>query len=98
MPADSGAAALAQLHEIEQQASEQLAQAADARATEEWRIRYLGRNGRLTAVLRGLGTLPPEARREVGSAANALKQALEGALAEREATEQHAELEQRLAS
>ena len=30
---------------------------------EQWRIAWLGRRGRLTAVLRGLGALEPEERR-----------------------------------
>src|SRR5690606_9440050 len=40
----------------------------------------LGRSGTLTGILRGLGGLPAEERREVGQAANLAKQALEGAL------------------
>lgn len=41
------------------------------------RVRFLGRRGELTAVLRGLGGLPPEQRRAVGEAANQLKTFLE---------------------
>ncbi len=50
---------------------------------EQWRIAWLGRRGRLTAVLRGLGALEPEERRRAGAAANRAKEALEQALAAR---------------
>lgn len=49
----------------------------DVDALEPWRIRYLGRGGLLTAVLRGLKELPEGERRTVGAEANALKQDLE---------------------
>ncbi|MBI3080052.1 MAG: phenylalanine--tRNA ligase subunit alpha [candidate division NC10 bacterium] len=49
-------------------------------ALEDLRVRYLGRRGSLTAILRGLGDLPPEARPVVGQRANAVKAAIEGAL------------------
>lgn len=54
--------------------------AADEGALEDLRVRYLGRRGSLTAILRGLGDLPPEARPVVGQRANAVKAAIEGAL------------------
>ena len=66
--------------ELEREAREALAGAADERALEEWRTRVLGRSGALTAILRTLGGLEPEQRREVGAAANRLKDALEAAL------------------
>jgi phenylalanyl-tRNA synthetase alpha chain len=44
---------------------------------EALRVRFLGRKGELTAVLRGLGALPPEQRREFGEMANQIKALLE---------------------
>jgi phenylalanyl-tRNA synthetase alpha chain len=44
---------------------------------EEVRVRFLGRNGALTQLLRSLGTLPAEERPQVGAAANEAKRALE---------------------
>jgi phenylalanyl-tRNA synthetase alpha chain len=44
---------------------------------EALRVRFLGRKGELTAILRGLGGLPPEQRRIVGEAANQIKTLLE---------------------
>ena len=51
---------------------------------EQIRIRVLGRKGQLTEVLRRLGALPPETRREIGRQANALKVRIEAALEERQ--------------
>jgi len=56
-----------------------LAQAADQTALDAWRVEYLGRKGRLTAVLRGLAELSIDDRKRVGAAANALKDELESA-------------------
>ena len=46
-------------------------------ALEEWRVRYLGRRGRLTTMLRSLGSLPREDRRAAGQEANRAKTLLE---------------------
>src|SRR5436189_4592997 len=56
------------------------AQAPDA--LEAIRVAALGRRGRLTELMRGLGALAPEARREAGAALNAVKDAIAAALAE----------------
>ncbi len=47
---------------------------------EALRVKYLGRKGALTGVLRSLGQLDPETRRQVGQEANRAKEALEAAL------------------
>ncbi len=70
--------------EIEREALETLAAAPDEAALEQWRTSILGRSGALTGILRSIGELAAEERREVGAAANRAKQALEAALAERE--------------
>ena len=71
------------LDDVEENALRELASSEAEAQLEEWRIRYLGRNGQLTAILRGLGSLPPEERRTVGAAANQAKSRLEEALAQR---------------
>lgn len=50
---------------------------------EAWRIEYLGRKGRLTSVLRGLGSLDIEQRKVVGALANHLRAELESLFEER---------------
>lgn len=55
--------------------------AADAPRLEELRVDLLGRKaGRLTHLLRTLGSLPPEEKREIGRRANVLKGELETAI------------------
>ena len=51
----------------------------DPSALEKWRVEYLGRKGRLTSVLRSLGTLPPGQRRDAGAADNPRKGEMEQA-------------------
>jgi phenylalanyl-tRNA synthetase alpha chain len=51
-----------------------------AEELESLRVKYLGRKGALTQVLRSLKELPPEVRRPAGQEANRAKEALEAAL------------------
>jgi len=76
---------LAEIVETESEALSVLSRldARDGRALEAWRIEYLGRRGRLTQILRGLGGMRMEARREIGAAGNRLKVLLEQRLAEK---------------
>jgi len=54
------------------------------RELEDWRVRYLGRKGSLTSILRGLRALSLEERRTVGALANEVKASLELGLKEKE--------------
>jgi phenylalanyl-tRNA synthetase alpha chain len=65
--------------------------AASSVELEAIRIRYLGRSGEVTQILKSLGTLPPEERREVGAAANEAKRELEALLDARLETARTAE-------
>jgi phenylalanyl-tRNA synthetase alpha chain len=56
-----------------------------------WHAAYLGRQGALTALLRGLGDLPPAHRPTAGRTANALKRELETAYERRLAAWEAAE-------
>ncbi|MEJ2069694.1 MAG: hypothetical protein P8X58_04675, partial [Syntrophobacterales bacterium] len=56
-------------------------QAASPEELEALRVKYLGRKGSLTKVLRGLKDLDPDLRRQVGAQANRVKESLETALA-----------------
>ena len=76
-------AEIGQIEDLRTRALTALADAPDESALDEWRVTYLGRRGELTALLRGLGSLPAEQRPIAGAAANALRQALQDALAER---------------
>jgi phenylalanyl-tRNA synthetase alpha chain len=74
-----------------------IAAAADVAALEALEVDILGKKGRLTTVLRGIGALPPDDRPRVGAVANAVRGAIEGALTERGASLRGAALTGRLA-
>ena len=75
-----------------------LAAAGDLRAWDAVRVATLGRNGKLTALLRDLGKAPPEQRRERGAALNQLKDTLTGLIEARRSALDDAELDARLAA
>jgi len=60
----------------------ELRAAPDLAALEQARVNYLGSNGRFTALMKLLGTLPKEEKPAAGKAVNAAKIELEAALAE----------------
>src|SRR3954452_2023624 len=68
---------------LRDEASAAIAEAPDAGALEELRVRYLGRKSELTSILRGIAELDPSERGPVGAAANAARQALEVQLSDR---------------
>jgi phenylalanyl-tRNA synthetase alpha chain len=59
-----------------------VASAASREALEEARVAALGRSGSVTLLLRGLGALDPDARKQQGAALNVLKGEIEAAIAE----------------
>ena len=73
------------------EAREAIARASTTAELEQVRVRYLGRQGALTQLLRSLGTLPADERPLVGAAANEAKRGLEALLDDRLAAAQQAE-------
>ncbi|NPA93924.1 MAG: phenylalanine--tRNA ligase subunit alpha [Thermodesulfobacteria bacterium] len=71
------------LKSIEDEALRALEDAQDKEAVEAVKVRYLGRKGLLTGVLKGLGQLPKEERPKIGRLANEVKTRIEKALKER---------------
>ena len=65
---------------IVEEALEAVRSAADAQTLEEVRIRFFGRKGELTALLRGLKEISPADRPRVGQSVNLAKTRLEEAL------------------
>ena len=59
-----------------------VAQASTEKEISEIRVRYLGKKGSITQVLKSLGTLPESERREIGQRANQLKQNTEARIEE----------------
>ena len=70
----------------------------DGADLEALRIRYLGKKGELTAVLRGMGKLSAEERPVIGQIANEVREAIENELAARAQAQKAAELDRRLAA
>ena len=68
---------------LEDEARAAIAGALDAHALQDVRARLVGKKGSLSAVLRGLGALPPEERGPAGAAANATKERIEAWLDQR---------------
>lgn len=65
-----------QLQDILSRAKRDIAAASSAAEVEQVEIKYLGRKGELTAVLRGVKDLAPDERAAVGAAANQARQEL----------------------
>ena len=70
--------------------------ATDANSLANAKARFLGKDGLLTARLKALGSLSPEARSVQGKALNQIKQAIEAKLALRQKALEQAELDARL--
>jgi len=64
---------VAQLDALAAGARDAIARAPDEKGLEELRVRFLGKKGELSAVLRGMGQLPAEERPRVGEVANRVK-------------------------
>jgi phenylalanyl-tRNA synthetase alpha chain len=73
-----------------------LAAAMDVAAVEALELDVLGKKGRLTGVLRGIGGLPVDDRPKVGAVANRVRASIEAAIADRRATLGSTELDARL--
>ena len=65
------------LQGILQSAKEQLAAAADARALDEARVKFLGKKGELTALLKGMKDVAAEERPVVGQLINDVRAEIE---------------------
>ena len=72
--------------------------ATDLRDLQQVRVRWLGKKGRITAELKGLGQLPPEQRREAGQRINVVKQEIQQAIEDRKDQLERTELARRLAA
>ncbi|HHV29270.1 phenylalanine--tRNA ligase subunit alpha [Acetivibrio mesophilus] len=71
-----------QLNSIRMQAEQELSNVGTITELENIRVKYLGKKGELTAVLRGMGALSPEERPIIGQLANEVRASIEGRLEE----------------
>ena len=71
------------LEALRTQALQELKTLSQPKALEDFRIRFMGKKGPLTELLRGMGSLPAEERPRVGQLVNQLRAELEQALEEK---------------
>jgi len=86
------------LEHIRQEALAALAETKAAADVETLRVKYLGKKGELTALLKQMGKLSPEERPVIGQVANEVREALSSALEARKQSIADALLNQRLAA
>lgn len=85
------------MEELRQQFYENLKKADSSEAFEQLRIRYLGKKGEITGLLKNMGQLAADQRKEYGQKVNELKEKAEQAITERAMQAHVKELERRIA-
>jgi phenylalanyl-tRNA synthetase alpha chain len=89
---------LQDLEPLLEKARQEIANALSLSDLDAIRVRLLGKSGEVTARLKTLGSLDPEARRAVGAKINVVKEALQTALELRKTVLESEQLAQKLAS
>lgn len=85
-----------ELETIRENAGRELAEAKSPEQLESLRVKYLGKKGELTAILKQMGTLSKEERPAMGSLANDVRAFIEAHITEREADFRASETRRRL--
>lgn len=86
------------LEALKQEAVEQLGGVADVAQLNDLRVKYLGKKGALTEILRGMGALSAEERPVIGQVANEVRGVIEALVEEKQAAFDRKETEARLAA
>lgn len=87
-----------QVNEIKLNALDEIEKASNLRELEDVRVKYLGKKGKLTAILKTMGSLAPEDRPKLGSVVNQAKTELESKITDKEEILQKEELNRKLES
>ena len=87
-----------QLQKIKEQALAELSASGDPKTLEDLRVKYLGKKGELTAILKQMGGLSAEERPVMGQLANDVRAALEAAISEKASALKAEVMEKQLAS
>lgn len=85
-----------QLEEILKTATCELKAVTDNKMLEDLRVKYLGKKGELTAILRGMGGLSAEERPIVGELANVVRDSIENLITEQKSVAKKAEIAKKL--
>jgi phenylalanyl-tRNA synthetase alpha chain len=86
------------LDQLAARARQSVAACASLAAVEELKVELFGKKGAITGLLKTLGSLAPDARREAGARINAVRDELGAAIAARQEEVEREELERRLAA
>ena len=84
---------MSDLASIQRTALDAVTAAPDIMALDTVRVRYLGKKGELTGLLKNLGTLPADERPAAGAKINTVKRALQQAILEKRETLEQAAID-----
>lgn len=87
-----------ELLSLKEQALAELAEVSSLDALKDLRVKYLGKKGPMTEILRGMGKLPAEERPKIGQIVNEIKSTLESVINEKTAVLEQKALEEKLAN
>jgi len=87
-----------QLENIKKSATNEIETSKSVRELEDIRVKYLGKKGELTAVLKSMKNLSKEERPIVGQVANEIREALEAALKDKKVALEKSEQDQKIAN
>ena len=73
-----------QIKSIKESSKKEIEMCHDEKELNEIKVKYLGKKGELTAVLRGMGALTPEERPVIGSLVNEVRDELENLISDKE--------------
>lgn len=86
------------LNEIIKTAKEAVDKSASVSEINENRVRFLGKKGEITAMMKELGKLPADAKKEAGQIINAARSKVEKLIAEKMKTLKEAEKKEKIGS
>jgi len=72
-----------QIKLMQKEAMEELNKVQEAKELNEVRVKFLGKKGKLTAILRGMGALTAEERPKIGNLANQVRDEIEKVIKEK---------------
>lgn len=85
-----------EIENLKKQALDEIANSKSSKELNDLRVRYLGKKGELTGILRGMGSLSPEERPKMGALVNSAKQEIENEIQEKEKELAEKELAEKL--
>ena len=85
-----------QIAKIKENSIQEIKNCQEEKQLSELKVKYLGKKGELTIVLRGMGTVSPEERPVIGSLVNEVRDELEALIKQKEKEFKKQELEKKL--